>query len=149
MKLTEIDQTVGEYFSKDFTKQLEGVTPEEKMNGIREKNPFFIFSPDRIFSGPKKYGAPYIVPTETISILESRAEKRGEAPLRLFGSQEEINAKQFCFEALDESICDCCGRRIERYPWTIIKNTGTLCEACFQNLENHVHRVTSDIDFME
>lgn len=154
MKLSDIDQTVGEYFSRDFTSQMDGGSPEGHMNGIYSKSPFFLIANEvsrlrRSGRGEKK-SVPYEVPDDTISIMESRVLAKEEVPLRFFGTFQEISEKEFCAEAMNETICDRCGRKIERYPWMIIKNTGSLCDKCFQDLEDSVRSaraILRDEDF--
>lgn len=89
---------------------------------------------------------------EAMTILKKKVQTvtEDEVPLRFFGTFQEISEKEFCAEAMNEAICDRCGRKIERYPWMIIKNTGSLCDKCFQDLEDSVRSaraILRDEDF--
>ena len=133
MKLSDVDLTVSEFFSKrEGRRETGAASPRHKLSASPQI-PIPTGTTDRRSCRPVFKA----LAMETTG-HEYRMQENGMIPLVISGNREEIEYKEDLFRAVDPNYCDCCGKRLQRFPRQIAQNLGSLCPFCYQMLDQAV-----------
>lgn len=115
MDLKQVDLTVDMIFSKGFPKL--------------DKHPWEILCSKTLF-GIKVDKCFYGIHEKKMIELDLK-------PMIFSGNKLDIREKEKISNMVSGDYCDCCGVKINRYPWT---PSGCLCESCESHMQEYSNK---------
>lgn len=140
MEFKDLDMTVSQVFSKGFDqdprhRHRKFQSPREKAKSGRPQfNVLYtgMLNESKLFDKIDKLKG---VGSRTPSNHRHRMEQMGHSSLIPNGTLRDAELEAAIYQDTSSTICDCCGSKIERLPWTIPFQVGNLCMNCSADMD--------------